>query len=86
MAATTESIYTTNDITVPADVQDNFSTQYNMDDPIQARINYMRVMHQHTKQQFQIATASSRRRNSPAIHDIPNLQTASSGSVSSVAE
>ncbi|KAG8627906.1 hypothetical protein KVT40_003779 [Elsinoe batatas] len=85
-AAPTDSVYHTDNIAVPLEVQDHFSSQYNMDDPEQARLCYMRVMHEHTKQQFQMATASSRRRNSPATHDMANLTTESSnGSVSSTA-
>ncbi|KAF2153367.1 hypothetical protein K461DRAFT_293634 [Myriangium duriaei CBS 260.36] len=87
-AVAMDSIYTTDNITVPTEVQYNFSNQYNMEDPEQARINYMRIMHEHTKQQFQMATASSRRRNSPAAHDVASLQptTSSTGSVSSVSD
>ncbi|GAM83948.1 hypothetical protein ANO11243_019380 [Dothideomycetidae sp. 11243] len=72
------SVYTTDNITVPTTVQDNFSNQYNMEDPEQARLNYMRVMHEHTKQQFQMASASSRRRNSPATHEMAGLSKSSS--------
>ncbi|KAF2220661.1 hypothetical protein BDZ85DRAFT_266940 [Elsinoe ampelina] len=83
-AAPTDSVYQSDNIAVPLEVQDHFSSQYNMDDPEQARLCYMRVMHEHTKQQFQMATASSRRRNSPATHDMASLTTESSnGSVSS---
>ncbi|TKX26737.1 hypothetical protein C1H76_0891 [Elsinoe australis] len=73
MSAATQSIYTTDNIAVPTEVQAHFSSNYNMDDPEQARQNYMKLMHEHTKQQFQIATASSRRRNSPATHDMAPL-------------
>ncbi|KAF4555197.1 Hypothetical protein D9617_3g022690 [Elsinoe fawcettii] len=81
-----DSVYHTDNIAVPTEVQDHFSAQYNMDDPEQARLSYMKIMHEHTKQQFQMATASSRRRNSPADHEMASLSTESStGSVSSTA-
>ncbi|PNS21123.1 hypothetical protein CAC42_3461 [Sphaceloma murrayae] len=80
------SVYTTDNIAVPTEIQEHFPDQYNMDDPEQARMNYMRIMHEHTKQQFQIATASSRRRHSPATHDMSSLtHESTNGSVSSTA-
>ena len=81
------TVQTTDNIAVPTDFQDNFSSQYNMEDPEQARLAYMRLMHEHTKQQFQIATASSRRRNSPAAATAGlREQTSNTGSVSSVSD
>jgi len=71
-------VYVAEDITSPTPVQYNFSSQYDMNDPQQARASYQRIMHEHTKQQFQIATQSSRRRASPADHDMSGLSTESS--------
>jgi len=66
-------VHFTEDISSPVQVQDNFSHQYDLNDPQQARASYQRIMHEHTKQQFQVATQSSRRRGSPADHDMSGL-------------
>ncbi|QIX02214.1 hypothetical protein AMS68_007731 [Peltaster fructicola] len=44
--------------------RDTFATQFNLDQPEQAMSSYQKIMHQHTKQQFELAAASSRRRSS----------------------
>jgi len=73
MSAPSDMVYVAQDITAPTEVQYNFSNQYDLNDPDQARASYQRIMHEHTKQQFQIATQSSRRRHSPAGHDMAGL-------------
>jgi len=69
-AAPSDMVYVAQDITEPTEAQYNFSSQYNIEEPENARMNYQRIMHEHTKQQFQMATASSRRRSSPATEDM----------------
>lgn len=65
-SAPSDMVYVAQDITRPTEVQYNFSNQYNMDEPETARMNYMRIMHEHTRQQFEMAAESSRRRSSTA--------------------
>lgn len=81
MAPTTsEPTQVTGTMSSPTLPQETFSSQFNLDDPEQARKLYMKTMHEHTQQQFQMATATSRRRNSPAEHDIASLPLSSSQS------
>ena len=78
MAATSNTIYVAQDISSPTPLQYNFSHQFNLNDPEEARHTYQRIMHEHTKQQFQIATQSSRRRGSPTDHPMSGLYSESS--------
>jgi len=78
MAAPSSNVSVAHDITNPVEVQYNFSNQYNLDDPEEARMSYQRIMHEHTMQQYETATQSSRRRNSPHDHHMSGLQQESS--------
>ena len=78
MSASSDMVYVADDITSPVDAQYNFGHQYDLNDPDQARANYQRIMHEHTKQQFQTATASSRRRGSPADQSMADLRSEAS--------
>ncbi|KAK8209174.1 hypothetical protein M8818_003869 [Zalaria obscura] len=68
MAAPSDMVYVTQDFSQPMEAQCNFANQYDLTHPEDAMATYQRVMHEHTRQQFEIATASSRRRGSPAEH------------------
>lgn len=43
---------------------DHFAQNFDLNKPEQAMTSYQKLMHEHTKQQFENATASSRRRSS----------------------
>lgn len=43
---------------------DHFAQNFDLNKPEQAMTSYQKLMHEHTKQQFENATASSRRRTS----------------------
>ncbi|EMC93776.1 hypothetical protein BAUCODRAFT_58696, partial [Baudoinia panamericana UAMH 10762] len=45
------------------EAQDHFAQTFDLSRPEQAMSSYQRLMHQHTKQQFEMATSSSRRRS-----------------------
>ncbi|EMF11697.1 uncharacterized protein SEPMUDRAFT_126155 [Sphaerulina musiva SO2202] len=80
--------YQTHGFVDPAQAEDHFSQQFDMSNPEHARTSYQRLMHQHTKMQFETATASSRRRSpnpSSGSNDMASLSTESSrGSVGSM--
>ncbi|KXL43248.1 hypothetical protein M433DRAFT_998 [Acidomyces richmondensis BFW] len=50
---------------VPDALQENFAQQYDLAHPEKAMSSYQRLMHQHTKQQYESAAISARRRSSP---------------------
>ncbi|KAM3417400.1 hypothetical protein BST61_g5648 [Cercospora zeina] len=84
MSATT---YQTNGFVDASHAEDHFAQQFDLSNPDDARSSYQRLMHQHTKQQFEMATASSRRRSAGSSSTDPTpLSTESSrGSISSTA-
>lgn len=43
---------------------DHFAQNFDLNQPEKAMCSYQKLMHEHTKQQFENATASSRRRSS----------------------
>ncbi|KAK4621801.1 hypothetical protein CLAFUW4_06898 [Fulvia fulva] len=61
MSGSMAHVYSTDGLEHPA--QDQFTQQYDLGNPDAAARSYQRIMHQHTKQQFELATASSRRRS-----------------------
>ncbi|KAJ9629470.1 hypothetical protein H2203_001844 [Taxawa tesnikishii (nom. ined.)] len=85
MSSPSGMVYVQNDFSEPMSAQYNFSNQFDLSHPDQAMASYQRIMHEHTKQQFEIATASSRRRNSPPQHSINFRPQSSHGSVQSTA-
>jgi hypothetical protein len=48
----------------PNVARDHFQQNFDLNRPDQAMTSYQKQMHQHTRQQFENATASSRRRSS----------------------
>ncbi|KXT00328.1 hypothetical protein AC578_5868 [Pseudocercospora eumusae] len=66
MSGQTQSKYQPNGYIVPMGTEEHFAQQFDLSNPENARNSYQRVMHQHTKQQFEMATASSRRRSTNA--------------------
>ncbi|EME43386.1 hypothetical protein DOTSEDRAFT_25336 [Dothistroma septosporum NZE10] len=84
MSGSMAHVYSTEGLEHPA--QDQFAQQYDIGNPDAAAKSYQRIMHQHTKQQFELATASSRRRsaNSGSISSLtPESSTGSMSSTSS---
>ncbi|PPJ51319.1 hypothetical protein CBER1_08609 [Cercospora berteroae] len=77
--------YQTNGFVDATRAVDHFAQQFDRSNPDDARCSYQRLMHQHTKQQFEMATASSRRRSAASSSTEPaSLSTETSrGSVSS---
>ncbi|KJX98059.1 hypothetical protein TI39_contig440g00004 [Zymoseptoria brevis] len=65
-AATQSASYGANGFTEPTEARDHFARQFDLANPEEARDSYQRIMHQHTRQQFEMATESSRRRSSGA--------------------
>ncbi|KAM0723898.1 hypothetical protein Q7P37_000888 [Cladosporium fusiforme] len=43
---------------------DNFAQNFDLNQPQKAMTSYQKLMHEHTRQQFENATSSSRRRSS----------------------
>ncbi|CAD0020945.1 unnamed protein product [Aureobasidium pullulans] len=81
MAAPSEiqQVYIAEDFSEPTAPQYEFPQHYDLNDPDSARLSYQRLMHEHTKQQFELATSSARRRGSPPEHDISSLRKETSG-------
>jgi hypothetical protein len=48
----------------PNVAREQFQHDFDLNSPDQAMTSYQKLMHEHTKQQFENATASSRRRSS----------------------
>merc|ERR1712113_244516 len=65
----------------PAVAADQFQQNFNLNRPDQAMSSYQKLMHEHTRQQFENATASSRRRSSGPMTSLQHDE--SRGSVSS---
>ena len=80
MAAPSEiqQVYIAQDYNEPIAPQYEFPQHYDLNDPDSARLSYQRLMHEHTKQQFELATSSARRRGSPD-HDMTGLRKETSG-------
>ncbi|KAF1822564.1 uncharacterized protein K489DRAFT_379932 [Dissoconium aciculare CBS 342.82] len=81
MSANSQSAYGQESISRPA-----HSTSGENEDPVAAMSSYQRIMHEHTRQQFETATASSRRRSVQSSSDVssPSERKASLQSQSSV--
>ncbi|THY17352.1 hypothetical protein D6D00_08545 [Aureobasidium pullulans] len=81
MAAPSEiqQVYIAEDFSEPTAPQYEFPQHYDLNDPDSARLSYQRLMHEHTKQQFELAASSARRRGSPPEHDISSLRKETSG-------
>ncbi|KAF2171147.1 hypothetical protein M409DRAFT_19118 [Zasmidium cellare ATCC 36951] len=76
-------VYASNDFS-EHEAQDHFAQQFDLANPDAARDSYQRIMHQHTKQQFEMATTSSRRRSSGGDSRMASLSSEkSNGSISS---
>ncbi|KAL1297765.1 hypothetical protein AAFC00_006302 [Neodothiora populina] len=81
MSAPSSMVYVNEDFSAPMSSQYNFSNQFDLDNPEEARMSYMRLMHEHTKHQFEMATSSAaRRRASPAEHNVGGLRPETSNS------
>jgi hypothetical protein len=48
----------------PNVAREQFQNDFDLNSPDQAMTSYQKLMHEHTRQQFESATASSRRRSS----------------------
>jgi hypothetical protein len=48
----------------PNVAREQFQNDFDLNQPDQAMTSYQKLMHEHTRQQFENATASSRRRSS----------------------
>lgn len=48
----------------PVAARDNFAQNFDLNQPEKAMTSYQKLMHEHTKQQFENATSSSKRRSS----------------------
>ncbi|GAB7364252.1 hypothetical protein MBLNU230_g4800t1 [Neophaeotheca triangularis] len=84
MPAQTQGVYVTENFSEPMSAQHNFANQFDLNKPEAAMGEYQKIMHQHTKRQFEVATASSRRRSSGEDSRMTGLPSESSrGSVSS---
>ncbi|KAK6389426.1 hypothetical protein LTR65_006807 [Meristemomyces frigidus] len=60
-SAESQNAYNQSGFSEPMEAQDHFAQQYDLGNPEEARSLYQRIMHQHTMQQFESATASRRR-------------------------
>ncbi|KAK6430930.1 hypothetical protein LTR95_012909 [Oleoguttula sp. CCFEE 5521] len=58
----------------------DFNQQFDLSRPDEAMMSYQKLMHQHTRQQFDIASAASRRRSADPSKTVPTLTTTSSSS------
>ncbi|KAK3057415.1 hypothetical protein LTR09_001599 [Extremus antarcticus] len=62
-SAEAQIVYTRGaDFIQPVEAQDTFAHQFDLSQPDQAMESYQKIMHQHTKQQYDMASASERRR------------------------
>ncbi|KAL1589761.1 hypothetical protein WHR41_01614 [Cladosporium halotolerans] len=48
----------------PVVARDHFAQNFDLNQPEKAMTSYQKLMHEHTKQQFETATSSSKRRSS----------------------
>lgn len=48
----------------PVVARDHFAQNFDLNQPEKAMTSYQKLMHEHTKQQFESATSSSKRRSS----------------------
>lgn len=48
----------------PVVARDHFAQNFDLNQPEKAMTSYQKLMHEHTKQQFENATSSSKRRSS----------------------
>ncbi|KAK3679659.1 hypothetical protein LTR78_000034 [Recurvomyces mirabilis] len=55
----------------PTEVQEKFSQQFDLSRPEVAMSSYQKLLHDHTRQQYEMASSSSRRRS--ADSDVPSL-------------
>ncbi|KAF2483528.1 hypothetical protein BDY17DRAFT_324253 [Neohortaea acidophila] len=62
-SAQAQAVYNRTSFQEPDEAQETFARQYDLSRPDRAMSSYQRIMHQHTKQQFEMAHASSRRRS-----------------------
>jgi hypothetical protein len=60
------TVYTTDSLDAPLAVQEEFTSHFDMNQPMQAVQDYAKMMHMHTKQQMEDAARQSRRRKSAA--------------------
>jgi hypothetical protein len=74
-----QQVYINQDYSESTAPQYEFPQHYDLNDPDMARLSYQRLMHEHTKQQFELATSSARRRGSPPEHDMSGLRKETSG-------
>ncbi|KAF1345970.1 hypothetical protein BDV97DRAFT_401342 [Delphinella strobiligena] len=82
MSTPSDMVYVHQDFSEPMSAQYNFSNQFDLEKPDEARLSYMRLMHQHTKTQFEMATSSAaRRRVSPHEHNVSGLRPETSNSI-----
>ncbi|KAK5007022.1 hypothetical protein LTR39_005509 [Cryomyces antarcticus] len=73
MATQTASAYVQSGFAEPVAAQHNFVQQLDLDNPDQAMATYARIMHQHTKHQYDMAASSARRRSNAPSSGIATL-------------
>ncbi|TKA79863.1 hypothetical protein B0A49_01571 [Cryomyces minteri] len=87
MATQTTSAYVQGGFAEPGAAQHSFVQQFDLDNPDQAMATYARIMHQHTKHQYDMAASSARRRSNAPSSGMATLahetSTASVGSTDS---
>ncbi|KAK5164497.1 uncharacterized protein LTR77_009703 [Saxophila tyrrhenica] len=72
------------DFAEPIEAAETFSRQFDLSQPDKAMDAYQKIMHQHTKQQFEMANASERRRSkNGSMGGVSLSSETSNGSVSS---
>ncbi|OCK82109.1 hypothetical protein K432DRAFT_293980 [Lepidopterella palustris CBS 459.81] len=59
----TQAVYVHGDFSEPLSAQHNFANQFDLEHPHHAMSVYARIMHEHTRQQLNMATRSARRRS-----------------------
>ncbi|KAK6436915.1 hypothetical protein LTR95_006899 [Oleoguttula sp. CCFEE 5521] len=82
------SVSSTSSFTDINSAQVVFNQQFDLSQPDEAKLSYQKLMHQHTRLQFEAANVSSRRRSADPSKKAPGLPTSTSsnssrGSVSS---
>nr|POE87586.1 hypothetical protein CFP56_30175 [Quercus suber] len=63
-SAQAQQVFQQSDYVEPLEGQTDFANQFDLAQPNEAMTSYQKLMHQHTKQQFELAAESSRRRSS----------------------
>nr|POE72889.1 hypothetical protein CFP56_30828 [Quercus suber] len=84
-SAQAQEVFQHSDYVEPLEGQTDFANQFDLAQPNKAMTSYQKLMHQHTKQQFELAAESSRRRSSGGSSGVSLSKETSNSSVSSTA-